>query len=723
MPPGPCETLLCGDPVACCGADEDCAAGACVAACDSGVRCGDDSTTCCDAGQVCVSDACVSPTGTCIDSFDCEIGEFCEPTLDQCLPQFDPVTCAYEPDFEEIEVALEWSFEESQSISIPLVADLEGDGSPEVVLVTAREGGDWPLGNLIVLDGTTGLEKWRIEHDPTRNQFGPHGRATAGLADVDGDGLPDIVYAGRPAGGGSVIHAVDGTGNLLWSSHDVDGEPYPLNVENGAVSFGNFDDDEAAEVVLGAAVIDNDGLVVWSQGGGANGATFGTNANYTGGISSIVDLAGDGVPEIVSGRHAWSVQWQAGVVPTVTLAPLWDAGGNDGYPAIADLDGDGTPEVIVVASGFVRVLEGDSGLAWCGVDPTEVMCDADPSLRTAAVAIPGGGRGGPPTIADFDGDGRPEIAAAGGSSYTVYDLARAGEELVVPVGDPVPAAGSVYQRWSQATQDQSSNATGSSVFDFQGDGIAEVVYADECFMRVYSGTDGTVILEEPNSSGTIHEYPLVVDVDGDGNSEILVVANDASNLCGQHPGYETRRGVFAYGDAFDRWVQTRRVWTSHTYHVTNATSAGNYPAVEADNWTQPGLNNYRQNVQGEGVFNAPDLSVELAVGLANCIDQELALIATVRNIGALGVPAGISVTLYGGADATAPVIESRLTEVPLLPGASTQLIWNLEAAQGGAAQSYFVQVDGGDAGAGQVDECDESNNDALTESAACPIAG
>ena len=51
-----------------------------------------------------------------------------------------------------------------------------------------------------------------------------------------------------------------------------------------------------------------------------------------------------------------------------------------------------------------------------------------------------------------------------------------------------------------------------SIHDFEGDGIAEVVYQDECMVRVYRGTDGEVLLEVENSSATIHEYPLVVDV-------------------------------------------------------------------------------------------------------------------------------------------------------------------------------------------------------------------
>src|SRR5690606_11727615 len=184
--------------------------------------------------------------------------------------------------------------------------------------------------------------------------------------------------------------------------------------------------------------------------------------------------------------------------------------------------------------------------------------------------IPGGTTsniGGPPTIADFDGDGRPEIGVAGGYSYSVYDLARPREDTSGIT--PAPAQGQLFVRWTKVTQDRSSNATGSSVFDFQGDGSAEVVYQDECNVWVYSGTDGRTQLQLPNTTGTIHEYPLVVDVDGDGNSEILVVAND-SNAAGDCPGQTARRGLYMYGDANDRWVPTRKVWSQHTYHITNA---------------------------------------------------------------------------------------------------------------------------------------------------------
>ncbi|MDX9722491.1 MAG: VCBS repeat-containing protein [Myxococcota bacterium] len=703
---------LCGNPASCCPAGNECIGGACLPNCASGVRCGAGLATCCGSSEVCIADFCAAPGVTCADSYDCvQPGEFCEPTLSQCLPQPNPVTCTVVPSFSDLRATVEWSNLTDMSIAAPFVADVDGDGTQDVVVNATQGPSSWDTGTIVILNGKTGAQQVRVSHNPPTS-YGSQGRSTHALGDVNGDGLPDIVYAGRT---NTPVVAVDGNGTLLWRSHNSSGTAVNFNVYNGAVTLANFDDDPMAEAVLGASLIDHDGLVLWNYGN--DGPYYGTNGSYRGGISAVADLDGDGKPEIVSGRHAWKVSWTSGSPPTVNVSNFWTYGGttNDGYPAIADLDGDGKPEVILVARGYVIAINGQTGQRWCGIDPSDAACVANSALRTAPVAIPGGGIGGPPTIADFDGDGRVEVGVAGAASYSVYDFNRPGESL--PTGLS-PASGAIFVRWSRTTQDQSSNATGSSVFDFQGDGVSEVVYADECFMRVYNGADGQVELEIPNVSGTIHEYPIVVDVDSDGNSEIMIVANGTLSTCptSTYPGYSGPiRGVFVYGDVDDVWVPTRRVWTQHTYHVTNATSDGNVPLLEEDNWTKAGLNNYRQNVQGEGVFNAPDLDVDISVGQLDCATGQLELRARVSNLGALGVAAGVEVQFFEGNDASGTLLGTAITSIPLLPGGST--IVSLLVPGSSTPHDYYVQVDG--SGASAVVECDESNNDAGISEVRC----
>jgi hypothetical protein len=321
--------------------------------------------------------------------------------------------------------------------------------------------------------------------------------------------------------------------------------------------------------------------------------------------------------------------------------------------------------------------------------------------------VPGGGIGGPPTIADFDGDGLPEIGVAGAASYSVYD-----PDGTAPV------------LWSMPTQDESSNSTGSSVFDFEGDGAAEVVYCDECVARVYRGSTGDTLLEVINSTGTVNEYPLVVDVDGDGNSEIVMVANDWAAgsppySCPSTPGFVPRHGVFVYGDEHDRWVGTRRIWNEHSYHVTNVNADGTVPAGEVPNWTTEGLNNFRQNVQGAEVFNAPDLVLlALSVDLGDC-PRTATLQARVANAGSLGVEAGIPVAFYEGtvADPDA-LLGTAATTVPLLPGASTMVTLVVSLGPG-PAYSFLAVVDDDGTGAGSVVECREDNNEASIAGVDC----
>ena len=84
---------------------------------------------------------------------------------------------------------------------------------------------------------------------------------------------------------------------------------------------------------------------------------------------------------------------------------------------------------------------------------------------------------------------------------------------------------------------------------------------------------------------------LVTVIDNDGSSEIVVVSNTPFE------GDQTSPAVQVIKDAEDRWIQARRIWNQHSYHVTNVREDGSIPTYELPSWQN--LNTYRTNAQIE----------------------------------------------------------------------------------------------------------------------------
>ncbi len=679
--------LICGNGQ-CCAVGDECISGACAPACASEVRCGAGNAVCCAAGELCLGEACVGAKGPCLDYADCDANEFCEPTQGKCFPQAPgaPI-CEFKPPVAALTPAIEWKWTDSaihpeavQVINMPVVIDLDKDNTPDVVIVTSADYNSNGAGFLRALNGKTGVEKWPATADVYKDVYRVNSRGTPSAADIDGDGNVDIV---TPKSGGGLI-AFRHDGSYLWSSTMANGTTsYVANFNSAAVAIGDLDGDGKPEIVAGGVVFDAAGKLIAD-----NGPFAGSHDNNYGAVSIIADIDGDGKQEVLSGNSAFD---QKGT------HVLWANGQADGYPAIADLDGDGKPEIVVVSTGTVRVQDAKGKV-----------------LATLPFPAGVGGAGGPPTIADFNGDGKPDFSTAGGKGYMVFTY----------VASP-PA---ITLLWQSVTQDSSSNRTGSSVFDFQGDGSAEVVYGDECYFRIYDGKTGATLFQDASSSATIHEYPVIADVDGDNNTEIVVVSNDL-NHSGANPAVKCtaytaaekpRHGVFVYGDAADSWVRTRRVWNQHAYHVTNISADGSLPTPEPVSWVGPlGLNNYRQSSQGAGVYNAPDLQVSLAANLAGC-PASIHLDALVQNHGSLGVAAGVKVSFYAGTSAAGAPIAEAFTKTALLPGQFEVVGADYAVPAGSTKMSFYVAVDGATPGGTPVSECLEDNNAASVDGVSCP---
>ncbi len=584
------------------------------------------------------------------------------------------------------QTASEWSWPGTQTLPAalagrtrvmmtPVVGDVDADGVTDVVFVAHDliNGNQLGPGALVVVDGSTGQTETMV--DPAGNHLAAAGNIAIGNLDGNAAHRMQIVALRYNAPVGPVV--LDAAGHVLWSCNDTGncgGGWIHGGMSWGGPELADLDGDGIPEIVYGADVWtrnpDGSYALSWEGTGGAGDAGVGP-------LSVVADLDDDGSPEVVTGSTAYHAD---GTV-------MWRSGLTDGFVAVGNFNSDPYPEVVVVTHGDLYLLDHTGAILWGPVR----LPGADTATTTTV--------GGAPTIADFDGDGQPEIGVATAGAYAVYDTS----------GEPL---------WQKTTQDYSSAATGSSVFDFEGDGWAEVVYNDEQYLRVFDGATGQTLFEQPNSTATAYEYPVIADIDGDHRAEIVVAANPY--------GQVQNTGVTAYGDS--SWVDTRPIWNEHAYHVTNVMADGTIPAHALPSWKPASFDgwqvgdfggSYRANASAPptGFFDpAADLAVTgAAVDLSACTG-EVALRIWVDNVGAAQVPAGVTVDLYRGAtiDPTNK-LASVTTTAALDPGMGERVAFHVSAP--GAPGPMLVVVDDG----GTVSECGALANDRLVvQDVGCP---
>ncbi len=369
----------------------------------------------------------------------------------------------------------------------------------------------------------------------------------------------------------------------------------------------------------------------------------------------VADLDGDGFLELVSGRH---IQEWDGTVRCFT-------GDVDGWPAVADLDGDGDGEIVIAGIQGVNVLDHTCSLV-------------------AAWPLDAAGRGGPPTIADYDGDGVPEMGFAAADKYVVYET-----------------DGSL--KWESPATDYSSNCTGSSVFDFEEDGYAEVVYADETDLWIISGHDGGFVMRwAGHSSWTANEYPIVVDVDGDGAAEIVSVGNSGVTVVGAEEG----------------WAPARQVWNQHAYWITNVNDDLTIPSPTLQNW--PAYNSFRSGDlrvnAGQGALLVDATPFLHDICEVECSEGRVKVAVSASNEGLADAVEGIHLSAYAAQQDGSRVLLATVQADPLVRAgfALEGTLFELEMADLPTGTLVIVADDDG-TGTGTIDECDEDNNELVLE--------
>lgn len=429
----------------------------------------------------------------------------------------------------------------SQVMATPMVADLDGDGRPEVVFSSwTNDSSLWDPNNINSSTGkvfasysTNGVLRIVSGTDgATLKSIGdlsvaPFATTSPLLIDLDSDGKIEIVYAHYKE---NKVIALNSDGSVRWT-YFASGETR----SRAGLNAADFNRDGRPDIILGKEVIYENAQrqaqkLFDLQTSGNRLYRFGFALDYEHPLDFSI-VGGDGIFDS-SGALKFSI--------------------TDMFYAVADFDTTNPGfELVGVSGGLLKVLAANSGQTLKSVDIT-----LDGTLQCPNNRGIGGGH---PTIGDFDGDSATsEIAIATGKYMAVFDHNL---NLIA----------------KSETQDCSSLSTGLSSFDFNGDGHPEILYGDEEYLRVYELKNGVleVVAKIINPSGTLLEYPVVVDVDGDGATDMVVASNNYAAGSFYKDAGETQdqaaatqiTGVRAFESSGQHaWMPAGKIWNQYQFH-------------------------------------------------------------------------------------------------------------------------------------------------------------
>ena len=285
------------------------------------------------------------------------------------------------------------------------------------------------------------------------------------VGDFNGDGDPDLATA----------NAGDGTASVMLGSGDgrfanAAGSPFSAGANPYAVAVGDVDANGALDLAVTHHSNSNNGTVsvLLNDGSGAltaaPGSPFAVGAESTG--LAVADVNGDGRPDLVIANGGantvseWLGDGSGGFAPATSQGSPFAVGNTPIPVALGDFNGDGNLDVAVgnYYSGSVSVLLGDGsgGFAPSARSPFAVgtypnvvavgdfngdgnldLAAANYNAGTVSVLLGDGSGGFAPAaqspfavgaepnsvvVADFNGDGRLDVATADSGSKTISVL-------------------------------------------------------------------------------------------------------------------------------------------------------------------------------------------------------------------------------------------------------------------------------------------------------------
>ena len=388
----------------------------------------------CPSGLVCNHGFCLPPQGPCVSNAQCEDDTYCgsdgtcdpyggsvtnDPNCSVSIPAgaFAPVDfCDFKPTATDPFA----TYVDVQSTPIVVnfnPVDPDGGlptGAPSIIApftVPVAGGYTENMGVIRVLSGTDCSLQATLGGGSIITSF-IRSSSTVSVGDLDGDDVAEIVaYTGDLSVVALTLKA--GTWKPLWATSTANPDGLatsagaifvtptpPSGTEWGGPSIHDLNNDGKPEIIV-------EGNVINGQTGALLAAAPADYASYCVGIPAVVaNMNADTNAEMTNGAHLW--KFDATTNTWTDVATLRrrrrPARAGPASPTSIRTTGSRQPEIAVAATDTLSVYTIDHAVF----------------LGMSGIPVPGTG-GGPPTIADYDGDGLPEVGLAGEDFYTVFD--------------------------------------------------------------------------------------------------------------------------------------------------------------------------------------------------------------------------------------------------------------------------------------------------------------
>lgn len=276
----------------------------------------------------------------------------------------------------------------------PAIADVDGDGAPEVLTINAGK-------RVVAVDGAGNIV-WASPPVPEIESNGPQ----ITVSDLDEDGDVEVI---------ADVAIVDGkTGALITT--------LPANAAVTTPVIADLDLDGAKEIVLHRGVYSSEGVLLWSMPG-----------NFAAAFAAVADIDGDPEGELfVALANQLHVREHDG---TVIGQYVISGMGYPGPPCMADFDSDGAVEIAIPFGNQFNMMETDGTLVW-----KSPISDDSGAAGCSAY--------------DVDGDGTFEIMYADQQDLRIYD----GPTGTVRYTNPTHTSGTVWEYPVVADVDKDGSA-------------------------------------------------------------------------------------------------------------------------------------------------------------------------------------------------------------------------------------------------------------------------